>query len=165
MSGSEITIQDGVARLRAEKGGAYLSHEMLQPKDFVLQMDARLVEGDKEAEWQVMFHNQSGEHWYAINLSSVPRTWYVKKRLAGQEYQFASGVGNVSPLGEITRIVVVTRGPRAAFYLNETPMAYFEDADFDTAGMIMLWCMSPGQVVCEFDNVRFWNLDNVPGLP
>ncbi|MEK7328935.1 MAG: hypothetical protein AAB217_27130 [Chloroflexota bacterium] len=53
----------------------------------------------------------------------------------------------------------------AAVYLNGTPVAYFEDADFDTSGNTMLGCQSLGQAVCEFDNVKFWNLANVPGLP
>jgi len=71
----------------------------------------------------------------------------------------------VSPFGITTNIMIVARGPRAAIYLNDMPVAYLEDADFDTSGGTGLFCQSLGQGVCEFDNVKFWNLNNVPGLP
>ena len=41
-------------------------------------------------------------------------------------------------------------------------MAYFEDGDFDTAGKTLLMCTSYSEAVCEFDNFKFWDLDNVP---
>jgi len=62
--------------------------------------------------------------------------------------------------------MIVARGPQAAVYLNGTPIAYLKDADFDRrSDQTVLHCESILQAVCEFDNVQFWNLDNVPGLP
>jgi hypothetical protein len=158
-------IQGGVARLRVNDGIASFGNEALNRKDFVLQVDARVAEGDKATQLIVNFHNLSGEYWFYLVVNSAGNTWLVDKRLAGQQPNLAGGQGNVSPFGETTRIMIVARGPRAAIYLNGTPAAYFEDADFDTSGGTGLFCQSLGQAVCEFDNVKFWNLNNVPGLP
>ena len=158
-------IQGGVARLRVSDGSASLGNEALNRKDFVLQVDARVAEGDKATQLIVNFHNLSSEYWFYLTFNSTSGAWNVNKRLAGQQPTLASGQGNVSSFGESTRVMIVARGPQAAIYLNGIPAAYFEDAGFDTSGGTGLFCQSPGQAVCEFDNVKFWNLANVPGLP
>jgi hypothetical protein len=113
----------------------------------------------------VNFHGLSSEYWFYVVVHSTGNTWLVDKHVPGDQRNLANGSGNVSPFGETTRITIVARGPRAAIYLNDTPAAYFEDADFDTSGGTGLFCQSVGQAVCEFDNVKFWNLNNAPGLP
>jgi two-component system response regulator MtrA len=158
-------IQDGVARLRVKEGNNGTGNAALNRKDFVLQLDARVAEGDKATQLIVHFHNLSGEYWFYLVVNSAGNTWLVDKNVPGDQRNLANGSGNVSPFGETTRIMIVARGPHAAVYLNDTPVAYFDDADFDTSGGTGLFCQSLGQAVCEFDNVKVWNLANVPGLP
>ena len=163
--GESAVVQNGVARLEVKEKDASFGNEALNRKDFVLQLDARVAEGDKATQLIVHFHNLSGEYWFYLVVHSAGNTWLVDKHVPGDQRNLANGSGNVSPFGEKTRIMIVARGPRAAIYLNGTPVAYFEDADFDTSGGTGLFCQSLGQAVCEFDNVKFWNLNNVPGLP
>jgi dipeptidyl aminopeptidase/acylaminoacyl peptidase len=158
-------IRDGVVRLKVKEGSATTGNTALGRKDFVLQLDARVAEGDKATQLIVNFHNLSSEYWFYVVVNSAGNTWLVDKHMPGDQRNLANGVGTVSPFGEATRIVIVAHGPRAAIYLNNAPVAYFEDADFDTSGGTGLFCQSLGQALCEFDNVRFWNLANVPGLP
>ena len=163
--GESAVIQNGVARLTVNAKGVSFSNETLNRKDFVLKVDARVAEGDKATQLTVNFHNLSGEYWFYLVVNSAGNTWLVDKRVHGDQPNLANGIGNVSPFGETTRIMIVARGPRAAIYLNDTPVAYFEDIDFDTSGYTFLSCGSLGQAVCEFDNVEFWDLTKVPGLP
>ncbi len=128
-------------------------------------MDARVAEGDKATQLIVNLHTLSSEYWFYLVVNSAGNTWLVDKRVRGDQPNLANGRGNMSPFGEMTRIMIIARGARAAVYLNDSPAAYFEDADFDTSGGTGLGCQSLGQAVCEFDNVKFWNLVNVPGLP
>jgi len=63
------------------------------------------------------------------------------------------------------RIRVIARGNRFAVYINETPVFYLQD-DLNPNGEIDLWLNAPGgPVAVEYDNIKLWNLDNVPGLP
>jgi hypothetical protein len=163
--GESAVIQNGMARLTVTDKDVSFGNELLNRKDYVLQLDARVAEGDRATQLIVNFHNLSSEYWFYVVVNNAGNNWLVDKRLAGQQPNLANGNGIVSPFGETTRIMIVARGPYAAIYLNDTPVAYFEDTDFDTSGGTGLFCQSLGQAVCEFDNVKFWNLVNVPGLP
>jgi hypothetical protein len=113
----------------------------------------------------VTVHNVAAEYWFNVELNSRNGSWIVRKKWGDQQTDLFTGTGDVSPLGEWTQIMIVARGPQAAFYLHGVPVAYFKDADFDRSGQTVLHCQSILQAVCEFDNVQFWNLANVPGLP
>jgi Tol biopolymer transport system component/predicted Ser/Thr protein kinase len=160
-------IQDGVARLRINDGNASYNNAALDRSyDFALQMDARVAEGDSSTYLTVFFRVVAAEYWFSLDLHSANGSWGVSKSWGDdQQTDLSTGQDNVRPLGEWMRITIVARGPRAAVYLNDAPVAYFEDADFDRSGRTVLKCTSIHQAVCEFDNVKFWNLENVPGLP
>ena len=57
---------------------------------------------------------------------------------------------------------IVARGSRTAIYFNGMPIAYIEDDNFDTSGKTLLMCASTSQTVCEFDNVKFWDISDLP---
>jgi TolB protein len=158
-------VQEGVVRLRVNEGSATTGNTALNRKDFVLEVQARVAEGDKATQLGVLVHTVSSEYWFRVEVTSAGNSWLVDKNVPGQQPNLANGTGFVSPFGEPTHILIVARGPRAAVYLNWMPVAYFDDPDFDTSGGTGLFCQSLGQAVCEFDNVKFWNLANVPGLP
>jgi len=62
-------------------------------------------------------------------------------------------------------LLIIAKGPEVAVYVNNKPLTYFRD-DSLSSGVIRIG-MNPlvPNTEVEFDNVRFWNLDNVPGLP
>jgi hypothetical protein len=159
-----FAIQDGVARLGVSEKDLAIGHEALNRKNFVLQLDARVAEGEKATQLHVNFHSLPAIYWFHVEINSSNSTWLVKGSETGD---LANGSGNVSPIGEMTRIMIVAQGSRVAIYLNGVPVAYLENADFDRLGAtgIGLFCESTTEGVCEFDNVKFWNLANVPGLP
>lgn len=160
-------IVDGVARLIVTNNFTALDHERLNRKDFVLQIDARMVEGDHSTTLVPIFHLVGAYHHFNIELSSAKGHWIVRKLWGdpiNQQTDFVKGWG-VRPKGEWTRLTVVARGPRVAVYLNESPVAYFEDADFDRDGSNEFQCITVTEAVCEYDNVRFWSLAKIPGLP
>ncbi len=162
----EAVFQDGVAVLAVTDGDVSLSRESMTRKDFVLQVDGRVVSGDPDTNLIVHFHNRSSANWYylSINIGSV--NWTVDKRLNDRSSNLASGQGIISPLGEWTHIAIVARGTEGAVYLNGLPAAYFNDPDFDVKGYTFLFCEARGpgrRGVCEFDNVKLWDLTNVSG--
>ena len=163
--GESFVIQNGVARLTVNDKDVTIGSEALNRKDFVLQLDARVAEGDKATQLIVNFHNLSSEYWFYVVVNSAGNAWLVDKNVPADQCNLANGIGNVSPFGEFTQIMIIARGSRAAIYLNGTPVSYFDDADFDTSGGTGLFCQSLGQAICEFDNVEFWDLTKVPGLP
>jgi hypothetical protein len=160
-----FAIEDGVARFRLRKAQAYMTNRALDQKDYVLQYDARLAAGDEGSLLQVNFHLLSQDKWHLLYLLSEPGTWQIVKMWNDPGRTLIEGSGNVSPVGEATRVMIVTRGAKSAIYLNDIPIAYIEDPDFDAPGKIMFFCSSTTATVCEFDNVKFWNLVKVPGLP
>lgn len=159
-------ILDGVARLVVNDGAASFNNAKLNRKDFVLRVDARVVQGDSSTYIPIIFHILAPDYHFDISFNSVASVWRVRK--IWDEYQgtdIAIGQDNIRPLGEWTRVTIVARGSQGAVYLNGIPVAYLDDADFNTQGGISLQCHSLTKAVCEFDNVKFWELEKVNGLP
>lgn len=60
---------------------------------------------------------------------------------------------------------VIGRGSQFAVYIDKMPVFYLED-ELNPGGEIDLWLNAPdGPVMVEYDNVKLWNLNNVPDLP
>lgn len=59
------------------------------------------------------------------------------------------------------QVIVIVKGTQFAFYLDGAPRGY-QDRSSLGSGQAGLMC---SKETCEFDNVKFWNLDNVPNLP
>ena len=104
-----------------------------------------------------------------LTVESGTGTWSLRKTQGAQTlywYDKPHDVRDVvSPIGEMTHVVIVARGPQLALYLESVPVAYVRDQVLDVPHDT--WFNGEGQPdqVCEFDNVKAWNLDNVPGLP
>jgi hypothetical protein len=161
-----FSIEDGVLRVRLDVAACQFSNQALTQKDFVMQLDSRLVTGDVRSLIKVHFRDIPGFGGLIVHTYGIAQTWNVGmfKPLTGGVV-VAEGVGIVGSIGETTQVLIVARGPRTAVYLNGTPVAYFEDADFDTVGTASFWCESTSQTVCEFDNIKLWELAKIPGLP
>jgi hypothetical protein len=161
------TVEDGVARFRISQGHTCMWNDKgLTGKDFILQFDARLVSGDTTSQINVGLHNVSNNHHFWLSLSPAIQTWDITRQWGINDYPtLASGENAVSPVGETTYMTIITRGSRFALYLNQTAAGYFDNEKFDNAGQTFIHCTSVSPAVCEFDNVKFWNLTDIPGLP
>ena len=160
-------IEDGVARLQTSNGDVGMFDDTaLTGKDFVLQLDSRLVSGDTTSEISVGLHNASETHKFWLFLHPAVKAWETGGVWGSNFFGvLTSGEDAVSPVGKITHITIITRGTRFGLYLNQIPTGFFDNSDFDNAGKTQFRFTSSSPAVCEFDNVKFWNLANIPGLP
>jgi hypothetical protein len=157
-TGGMYAIEEGVLRFTMSQGCAFCEHKTINQKDFVLQVDARLAEGNLDSWMLVYFHNITGDYWYVVELYGGT-SWDITKMWAAKSHPIASGSDYVSPIGKTNHLTIIARGPEAAVYLNEIPLAYFHDVDFDTLGKTLFMCSSKShRTICEFDNVKFWKL-------
>jgi hypothetical protein len=161
----DFAIEDGVARFRLAQAELAMEHQALAQKDFVLQLDAHLATGDATSRMRVEFRVPLPEAGYKVELFSELGGWSFEwGQWGADQFQRIEGKGNVSPPGEATQVTIVARGPEVAIYLNGTPVFYAEDADLDVAGRAYMMCHSLSETACEFDNVEFWDLANVPAV-
>jgi len=106
------------------------------------------------------------DRWNNLHLNPCMNEASMHVGFEGQPHPELEGSGgSVRPIGEANHIRIIARGPRFAFYLNDVLLAYFEESHLDAVHQIGFRCNALPEMVCEFDNVKFWNLDDVPGLP
>ena len=99
-------------------------------------------------------------------MRSGAQSWRLYKRVLDQSSTIAEGTGEVNPIGEVTRFRAIVRGDQAVIYMDGQPIVYLNDPDLGLlAGAITFHCLSSSEGVCEFDNVKFWNLASVSSLP
>jgi hypothetical protein len=67
--------------------------------------------------------------------------------------------------GQEIQVTVIVRNSQAGFYLMGVPVFHFEDPDLADIGRWGNVSFECGEIPCEFDNVKFWNLDKIPNLP
>ena len=161
-----MQIQNGVMRVSGLIGRVIISAGPISPsKDFVLEVDIRIAQGDLMSQQKVFFHSD-GRIYYSVEMRSAAQSWRLSKRLLDQSSTIAEGTGEVNAIGETTQFRAIVRGDQGVVYLDGQPIVYLNDADLGLlAGAIQFHCLSSAEGVCEFDNVKFWNLANVPNLP
>jgi len=159
-----MEIQDGVMRISDLIGQIIINGgSWTRSKDFVLEIDARLAQGDFSTIQKFFFHS-AGSYYFNIHLNSRGESWqYIKGTNSGGQI-LNQGSGG-SPVGETTRYKLVVRGVEAVIYLNDDAILYLNDPDLDSSGLITFGCLTSIEAVCEFDNAKFWDLANVPDLP
>lgn len=144
---------------------------LLTVTNFVFEIDLTQMESEIQGfagiQWRHTYHYDQvdDDGYYRVEVSVPGNHWVLTKSstspLGGtsletlQEWQ-GTGSG---------RIRVVALGNQFAVYINEAPIFYLQD-DHNSTGEIDLLLNAPdGPVSVEYDNVKLWNLDNVPGLP
>jgi hypothetical protein len=159
-------IEDGLLRVQLGTESCAFTNEALTRKDFVFQFDSRMTAGDAMSMIQVNYHHiTSGGGIYQLTMNSLTQDWLVTIFKEVANAQIAQGTGLVSPMGEYTQVQIIARGSRSAIYINGTPAAYFEDPEFNTSGRTWFSCASYAETICEFDNIKLWELASIPGLP
>lgn len=164
---SAYAIEEGVARFWVNQDNSSMSNEKaFTGKDFVLQLDTRLVSGDTTSWIGIDIHAGPSMHGFYTSLHPAAQEWFSSGRWGGDNYNYASGTDKaLIPGGKPVQITIIVRGSRYALYLDQTPMSFFEDSNLDNPGATYFHCESVSPAVCEFDNVKYWNLANIPGLP
>ncbi len=162
-----FNIEDGVMRFRINQGNATFTNQELEARDFVLQVNSYMTKGEKGSSQQIYFKWVFRDYWYAIFLNTDGQpNWEVIKRWARQDHLLASGTNHINPVGEMNRVTIIVNRLRVAIYLNNIPVASFEDDEIGVSGYDKYFtCVATSQTVCVFDNLEFWNLRGIPNLP
>jgi len=155
-----LEIIDGVVRMTLFDGAiGVLNHDGLTHRSFVIEFDFRQVSDSDGA--RQSFYVRIPDGGIGLTVESDTGSWNLSKWYS-KPYDDRHVV---RPIGEPTSVVIVVRGPQLAVYLSHVPVAYVRDQVLDLPHDTWFMCEGLPDTVCEFDNVRVWNLDNVPGLP
>jgi hypothetical protein len=132
-------------------------------KDLVFQVELRVNKSSMTSHqniflrWSALSSGSRNRGIY-VALYSATQDWDVIRHWQGQFTPLASGHGNVSPLGQVTKVTIIAKGEQYAVYLNDVPVNYTEDADLNVPGGISLGCNSSFEDQVEWDNLKVWNL-------
>ncbi len=82
--------------------------------------------------------------------------------------------GSLNDSGQLPRSVppqitytLIMRGSKYAVYLNDTPITHgaFRGGKYQPEFELRAWSDGSGIAEVEYDNLKIWSLDNIPGLP
>jgi hypothetical protein len=170
-------IKDGVLSMAAfPVNFSYAWAEQSYPccqgfKSFVLRVDVNTAKLDGENSAFITYNDvlrKGGRSTtiseYGFELKS-DRRWFS---LIGQSGMYGGDNGQLprSVPPQIT-FTLISRGSRFAVYLNDIPVTYGECAGGQNQPEFSLRAYSYGSGIAlvEYDNLKIWNLDNIPDLP
>jgi len=134
--------------------------------DFVMEVDARPVEGPQDNNFGLVIRDQGDEenfYWYQVSgdgYYSVDMMWLGEwVTLVNWQQSEAINQG----LGATNRLKVICSGNQCSFYANDTWLTNVTDDTF-TSGQIGLaaGAFNVEGVVVHFDNVKVYALDDEP---
>jgi tetratricopeptide (TPR) repeat protein len=159
-------IKNGMARADVKKDEySHFRHptvDSLTARDFIMEMDARVVEGKATEDLWIHFifnENPSDAQNLGFQVQPAESIWSVAIDSA-QGRNSLEGKGNINPVGQFTNITIILADQNVAFLLNGSPIAYLEDPYLDEpAPSFHFICNgSSGGGTCEFDNIKIWKL-------
>ena len=162
---ASFQIVDGVARVSVKKEERTHFYnptvKSLAARDFIMEMDARIVEGEAAIDlWTHFIFNEDPSVSRNVGFYAQPAesTWSVTIDSA-QGRNSLGGKGIISPVGQYTHITIILTDQKVAFSLNGNPIVYFEAPFLDEPGDFHFNCdgRSTGGV-CEYDNIKIWKL-------
>lgn len=164
-------IEDEALPLRIPTGREYRDFFVYNPylrrADFVLTLDFKFgktqpfdvlrFQFDQSPEQAVQFDLSKHEDWsFDWSLHSPLQT-------AAGTYQYFSP--------EFIRVTVILRGQECAFYVNDDPLGYLSQCRAEAvvdrsprAVSFHLLSTTGQEALVTLDNVKLWDLDQVPGL-
>lgn len=153
-------IQDGVLYQSCKYNSFAVASSF---KDLVFQVELRVNKSSINSNQNIFLRwsalsSGTRNRGIFVSLNSAMQDWEVIRHWEGQFTPLASGHGNVSPLGEVTRVTIIAKGVQYAVYLNNVPVFYTQDADLNVPGGIGLGCGSSAEEDIEWDNLKAWNL-------
>jgi hypothetical protein len=78
---------------------------------------------------------------------------------------FDQGTTEEVKVGSRIKLLLIGKGSEFAIHLNDKPFTYFRDDSLPRGRIKIGLNPRTSNTEVEFDNVKFWNLANVPGLP
>ena len=134
--------------------------ENIDYPDIVAELDGRFLPGTttENAYWEVVVRTVDyGHHGYML------RIWYD-----GQvEIPGIEGFPHAAnPDVQSNHLLLIAKGTRFAFYVNDQPLAYFED-DTNRWGTIMFVLPTGtkytfgGRVIVALDNFKLWDISDI----
>lgn len=167
-----VRIENGSLEINVPEGETYGSaqHSQMWAPDFVFQIDVRadVLEDVPEhvSEVDILLREQASKGGsYSLSLYPQLAKWQIYDHVDDMLLA-TGGLPDQASMGQWMKIVVVARGNQFAIFINDQFIYYFID-DTLPDGQNKFGAGGPGggRAEAKFDNVKFWNLDNVPGLP
>lgn len=161
----QCVIADGVMLVSVDNANINLGG-YLQGRDFLLQFEALPITVSPNASISVFFrHVQGSQTRISFDVYVAQGRWIFHRDLADSTEIFAEGPDTAIQPGEALTIRILARGDQTAVYLNSAPLTYATDTLADGDWIFFNVDSPSGQASVQFDNVKFWNLDNIPSLP
>ncbi len=168
-------ILEGVLRLTVvgAAGDTWMgsSHPAMTADDFAVQFDARATAMEFDSHFSILWR------WLPVDNSSYQLALFpglngdwtlggTGSGFAGNDFlDVANGNSDSIKLDEWFTVTIIGQGSRFVVLLENQPLAYFEDARRPSGRVVLGMNIFNGAATAEFDNVKYWNLDNVAGLP
>lgn len=146
----------GFPKVKFENGEAIVScsdatRSNMAYKDFVLELDIRFMDSDKEnPRFDIFYRNNT---LFTINPDGTLEAFYGGNTISEKAY------GDQRP----NRILIIVKGNRCALYVNDQPVNYYEDNPnkYYSRERIIFWPNGP----VALDNLKIWDLEKIPNLP
>jgi hypothetical protein len=168
---SYVRIENSSLEISVPEGKTYGSaqHSHMWNSDFVFQVDVRadVLERvpERVSKVDILLREQASVGGsYSLSLYPQLAKWEIYDHVDGT--QLATGsLPDLVSMGQWMKVVVVARGNQFAVFINDQPIAYFVDDTIPDGQNKLGAGGGGGRAEVKFDNVKFWNLENVPGLP
>ncbi len=164
-------IEDETLPLRIPTGREYRDFFVYNPylrrADFVLTLDFKFGKTQPFDVLRFQF-NQSADQSVQLDLSKH-EDWSFDWSLRSPLQTVSGAYQYFSP--EFIRVTVIMRGQECAFYVNDDPLGYLSQCraeavvDRSPRAVSFHLLSTTGQdALVTLDNVKLWDLDQVPGL-
>ncbi len=99
---------------------------------------------------------------YNFSFDLHDEWWGMGSMPSGEEYRgLDGGSSSETGLNRRTTVIIIAKGGQFAFYANDKPLLHVVNSQFQ-GDWVDLGVWSPnGPAEVKFDNVKFWNLDNL----
>ncbi len=163
-------IHDGMLFLKLPKGtrDSILYNPQINHRNFVLTLDLRFNHDQPDDTVRFQF-DQSPDQSIALDLSNN-RNWKFQWGFQDNR-QSMTGIYEHFPPEQIP-VTIIMQGTQCAVYFNNDPLTYLSNCKAGPSFQSHVWVASfrllgnTGRAVTvNFDNLKLWDLDKIPGLP
>jgi len=154
------SIGDGRFWLSLSRTGWYYSVDCEscgQPRNFVVQIDAQMVQGDKDGRMGIVVGDDHRATYYYL-MVSADGEYYLGGKAGGVDVGLpvsTTGISNTDP-NQLLTLGLAVGNRRLTAFVNGTQLGSFETGG-DIAGNIGLLVYAVNRpIVVGFDNMRIW---------
>ena len=167
-----VPIQNETISLKMPNGGEYrdsmIYNSHLIRRNFVLSLDFKFGKTQPRDVFRIQF-NQSADRSMSLDLSKH-EDWSIDWSLRNSRQASAGTYENFPP--ELLNVTIIMRGSACAVYLNHDPLGYLEQCrpgsmvEASPQAVSLHLLSTTGQAAqITLDNVKLWDLDEIPDLP